>query len=336
MKRLKFLLIVLVSVVSLIPVFLYKTGFFIVNEPVKSNILIVEGWMSSHAIDHPPFDYNDFDTLFVVGVKRNENWDVVEEKRQHEKKQKDNLRLITNGYVFLKGYDKKKIKSTVSRVSIVAKSSSAEGEFAHFFVSLKDSMFAHTFVTGQIDTFSFPVKLSPDQLPYLNLYFNNDRLTKTEDINLEVYKIMLDTFSFLPSRNECFYLNKDLISSAMMNAHYLSSKAGIKPKIIVVDTLFRSRNNTLASAKAFNLYLRKNNIKLNSVNIYTYPTHSRRTKLAYEKALPKNFAVGTYISPFKKNKSFHSAGETHWYLAVWDEFISWIGTAFIIRSSGQN
>ncbi len=335
MKRLITLLSFLAFVGFLIPVFLYKTEFFVINKPVKSNILLIEGWMSPDAIDHPPFNYNDFDTIFVVGVKDQDQWKMVEQSRKHEpeKPKHDYLRLLTNGYIFLRSYEKKNITHTISNVSIVAKSTAVEGEFAHIFVSEKDSMFGHIFVHEQIDTFSFSVKMAPNKIPDLNIYFNNDKLTQTEDINLEVHKIMLDTFSFLPAKNECFYLRKDLISAALMNARYLSSKTDIKAKIIAVDTLFRSRNNTLASARAFSRYIQKNNIRLNSVNIYTYPTHSRRTKLAYEKALPKNVKIGTYISPYTKNKQFHSAGEIHWYLSVWDELFSWIGTAFVVRSS---
>jgi hypothetical protein len=315
---------------ALLPLVLLKIDFFVVNKPVKSNILIIEGWLSSFAVDHPPFDYNAYDTIFVVGIKKVDRWHEVDEirKKNTPNEARNYLRFPTNGYLFLRNYEQKNLPDSISNIRVVARGTKADGEFAHFFVSIKDSMVGHTFVHEQSDTFIFPVKVTREHIPYLNLYFNNDRLTKTEDINFRVYKVMLDSFSFLPNKDECFYLRKNLTSEALKTASYLISKSEIESEIILIDTLFSGLNNTLASARAINNYFSENSVSLNTVNIYTHRSHSRRTKLAYEKALPKHVKVGTIATSYSSNERFHSSGTMIGYLAIWDELISWLGTHF--------
>lgn len=316
------------TILGLLPLILYKSDFFVVNKPVKSNILIIEGWLSSFAVDHPPFDYNTYDTIFIVGVKKRDRWNVVDEIRKTHQpdKERNYLRFPTNGYLFLKGYENKNLPDSILNIRVVARGTKADDEFAHFFVSVKDSMVGHTFVHEKTDTFTFPLKMTREQIPYFNLYFNNDRLTKIEDINFRVYSVILDTFTFLPTNNESFYLKKNLTSEALKTANYLSSKPEIKPKILLIDTIFSGLNKTLASARAFNQYFSKKSVSLSTVNIYTHRNHSRRTKLAYEKALPKHVKVGTIATSNSSNELFHSSGYMIGYLAIWDELISWIGT----------
>ncbi len=323
--------LVFFSFIIFLPYLLKKSGFYIVNKPVVSNKLIIEGWLNPNFLDKPPFNYSDYDTIFVVGTKKPSHWNSLSKIRNEITNEKtvNKLWLATDGFIFLKKYNEKLFTDTITNIQIIAKGTKANGKYPHLFLMVKDSVLGHTFVKGETDTFSFNVKLVPGQLEFLNIYFNNDMLTITEDINLTVYGIKVDSEFFFPVRNELFYFylhQHSLINSnAAETANYLRSLE-LKAKVIVIDTLYRNRNKTLAAARTFSKYLKKEKINISSINVYTLDFHSRRTRLAYRKALGNEIQIGTFIKVCpeclsKKEKNFKSS-----YYQALDEFVSWFLT----------
>lgn len=336
MKK-KFVLIAAVVVFMIaLPAILGVIGFFKVDKRVHTNKLVIEGWMDHEAVEHPTFPYNSYDTIFTVGIKQPEQWHLVSEaaksksERNYLHKKDGEFIFLTNGFIFLRNYEDMDLPDTVTSVKIVAKGTPADGQNAHFFLSVKDSVIDHTFVNEDVDTFKFKVHVPSDQLEFLNLYFNNDMDNGSEDINLFVYDIIVNDISVLLSEDKFLYLKAseyNLFSSqAVRTANYLRSIPDMKAKIITVDTLFVGRNRTLVAATAFANYLRKHKITLPALNIYTLDAHSRRTKLAYGKRLDSSVTIGMIPAKNYDEGPFRLRKIKSWYVGNLKEFVSWFGT----------
>jgi hypothetical protein len=215
-------------------------------------------------------------------------------------------------------------------VRILAKGSAANGQYAHFFLMYKDSVIGNTYVKEEIDTFDFQVNLSKEQLEYLNVYFNNDFSLEEEDINLNIQELYLDTISYQAQNDDFFYIklpDNDLFNSnAKKTATLVSLNLNKESKLFVVDTLFMKRNKTLATACSFANFIEKNNINVTSLNIYTTDYHSRRTRLAYKKALKSDVKIGMYIKETQHSFSLKPSKIVSWYLVSLGHFASWFGT----------
>jgi hypothetical protein len=339
MKKIVIALFSLLIVILILPLLLHWSGFFFVDRPVASNKLLIEGWLNRRLLDEAPFNYNSYDTIFIVGVRTPDKWNKVEEIRSKPSPQvyKGSMEIPWEGFVFLRDYNRKVFSDTIKTVKLVASGTKGKGTYAHFSLLLKDSLLAQTYVNENKDTFTFQANLKPRDLKFLSVYFDNDYLTpknnpEKEDINLTVYKVLLDTVSFDPSKNELFFINS--YKSALINSSAVSTKLfleafkSIRSKIIVVDTLFTKRNRTLATARCFAEYIKKNNIEISSINIYTANVHSRRTNLAYRKVLGKEVKIGSLIKTcpeciYVDKKSFRKL-----YFHCLDETFSWFITIF--------
>lgn len=329
---------ILLVILSL-PLLLHWSGFFFVNRPVASKKLLIEGWLNRRLLDEAPFNYNSFDTIFIVGVRTPDKWNKVEEIRNDPESQisKNYLDIPWEGFVFLRNYNRKLPGDSIKAIRVIASGTKGKGEYAHFSLLLKDSVLAQTYVSGNKDTFSFQVNLTADKLRLLSIYFDNDYYTPKnvspkEDRNLRIFNVLLDFVSFEPSKNELFFINsyklKLINSSALSTKLFLEGFKSIQSKIIVIDTLFTKRNRTLATARCFAGYIKKRNINISCINIYTADVHSRRTNLAYRKALKKEVEIGSIIKScpeciYVDKKSFRKL-----YFHCLDETFSWFITIF--------
>lgn len=301
------------------------------NRPVLSNKLIVEGWIGSNALDNAPFNFNDFDTIFVVGVEQPVRWHRLKNVRDElqKKNAKDYFRLVSNGYIFLKDTLLYNFEDTIKVVRVIAQGSKAKGQHAHFFLSVKDSMIAHSYVDEKPDTLTFQVKIPSNKLGSFNLYFDNDMLTETEDINLNIYEIWLDDHKFLAQKNQLFPIREGLFSSSSLIGKKIQSKLNLKTPVIVIDTIYKDRNKTKVAAIAFKKFLKDNNITISAINIYTQHNHSLRTNLTYRKVLGLGVNVGSIPTDRRFYNSFQNSGQQSYFIAVWDEIISLLGTVIL-------
>lgn len=237
--------------------------------------------------------------------------------------------MLADGFLFLKNYKGKFQNDSISYIRIIANGTPGNNKNAHFFLSVKDSVLGNAFVKEEEDTFEFKVKLKKNQLEYLNIYFDNDFSNELEDINLTVSQIDVDDASFFASNKDFFFLNSmdfDLISStAKKTTNQLSVILNKNIKVFTIDTMYFKRNKTLVTAYCFNNFLEKKDIKISSINLYTLDYHSRRTKLAYSKALPSNIDLGIFAKR-TFNSQYRTSKFISWYKVALGHFVSWFGT----------
>lgn len=107
-------------------------------------------------------------------------------------------------------------------------------------------------------------------------------------------------------------------------------KLGLEPeKIIVVPTPAKIKDRTYAAAVALRQWLSLTNLKLESVNLYTYDVHTRRSWLLFKKALAPKVKVGAIAA---KNQDYDPK---YWWKssagvrAVMDEFIAYLYARFV-------
>lgn len=323
-------------IIASFPLFLMKCGFFIYEKPVTSKILLIEGWLPSFALDKLPFDIKKYDTIFIVGINQKTNWENIEKEltRMNVEPAAEELWLPTEGFLFLSDKSQKLPGDTIKTIKIIAKGTQAKGQFAHFYISAKDSILGQTFVKADYDTFCFAVNFPALKGELLNLYFDNDVLTQTEDINLVIKEIIIDKTSYSAKESELVYLKASqedqnfrlFDSNARETEQYLKNTIKVNSQIIVIDTLFYKRNKTLASAKAFQSYLEKHTTHLNSLNIYTLDFHSKRTHIAYKKMLCPKIQIGSIINscPDCTSERGNNLLKQYWYSL--EEFISLVVT----------
>lgn len=325
------------GMVMAFPAFLEIIGFYVVDDPIESRNLLIEGWLDTETLENAPFDFADYDSIFVVGLRTKSQFYKVKKARMDNYIERAYHRnwMLTNGYLFLKDYERVK-NDSVKAIRLVAQGSPANGVNAHFFLMVKDSVIGNSSVKEDPDTIEFKVNLKREQLEYLNVYFNNDFSLGEEDINLAVQEMFLDSFRYQAKNDDFLFMklpdNEIFNSNAKKTAALISINLKKDTKLFVVDTLFRKRNKTLAAACSFQNFIEKNNMKISSLNIYTLDYHSRRTKLSYKKALDSDIKIGMYIKqtqnsfPPLKPRKFLS-----WYLVSIGHFASWFGTLLSFR-----
>lgn len=100
-------------------------------------------------------------------------------------------------------------------------------------------------------------------------------------------------------------------------------------KVIVVPTPAKIKDRTYAAAVTLRQWLSKTNLKLESVNLYTYDVHTRRSWLLFKKALAPKVKVGAIAA---KNQDYDPK---YWWKssagvrAVMDEFIAYLYARFV-------
>ena len=92
------------------------------------------------------------------------------------------------------------------------------------------------------------------------------------------------------------YVN-DYQTSASVGAGLLK-KQGLPGEVLqVVPSRVMDRDRTYASALALGFWLRTHDVNVTSFNVVTEGAHARRTRLMFEEALGKNFAIGIIAVP---------------------------------------
>ncbi len=131
--------------------------------------------------------------------------------------------------------------------------------------------------------------------------------------------IPLETGSYLVE-----YKNFALLAAARLK------KLGLSPeKVIAVAAPAKVKDRTYAGAVAVREWLSKTNIKLESINLYSYDVHTRRSWLLFKKALAPHVKVGGIAS-----KTLDYDPKSWWkssagVRSVLDEFIAYLYARFV-------
>lgn len=107
-------------------------------------------------------------------------------------------------------------------------------------------------------------------------------------------------------------------------------KLGVSPeKVIAVAAPAKIKDRTLAAAVALKKWLLETNPKLESINLYTYDVHTRRSWLLFKKALAPHVKVGAIASitlDYEPKSWWKSSAGVR---AVLDEFIAYLYARFV-------
>ncbi|NJK97913.1 MAG: hypothetical protein HC905_26070 [Bacteroidales bacterium] len=84
MKKYKIYIGLLLPVIiftAVLPYLVEKGKFLILDKPIESRVLLIEGWLNKEALDRPPFSYDDFDTIYIAGIRKTTDWDFLLRER---------------------------------------------------------------------------------------------------------------------------------------------------------------------------------------------------------------------------------------------------------------
>ena len=292
-------LVILSGIVSL-PIIYSISARLSTTQRVKANILLVEGWLPSYAIEmaYNEFKENSYDHVITTGIRISGYFQVS-----------------MNGYLIFNTQEKlKEINNPGDHtIAIDAYSDMEEDDCAHFNVFVNDSMIADFFADKKKRQYQMHWKGDLTKIDSVMIHFDNDKFEKDVDRNLYVREIVFDREIHIPYQYYSVYdigvldekrrFNNDYNSHAELAKNALLS-LGIDSSIILAIPGKKVRiNRTLSSVLAFREWLKTSNIEVKGINIITRGTHARRTLMTYNKILNNNYEIGVISLPDLKEKS---------------------------------
>lgn len=114
-----------------------------------------------------------------------------------------------------------------------------------------------------------------------------------EEIKQRDYRLIITTG---PEISKGVFLS-EYKNYAQLNAASLVSLGIDEQKIIPVPTPVVKRNRTLATAISVKNWLEEADLRVNSVNLFSYGPHTRRSWIIYRRVLEPEIQVGAIASP---------------------------------------
>lgn len=265
---------------------------------VNANILLVEGWLPSYAIEmaYDEFKKNGYERIITTGIKISGYYQVS-----------------MNGYLIFYTYDRfKGIDNNGDHtIEIDAYSELEEKNCAHFNVFINDSMVADFFADKKKRKYEIIWKGKLAKIDSVMVQFDNDRVNEEGDRNLYVREIVFDNKTHIPYQNNSEYdigeldgkrrVNNNFTSHAELARNSLLSMGLDSSFVLAIPGKRVKINRTLSSALAFRDWLKTAKIEVKGINIVTIGTHARRTWMTYNKILDGNYKIGIISLPDYKN-----------------------------------
>ncbi len=303
-KRIYLLLIILVVLLSagyfvIKPAYNYIAAYLSKNEPVKANILIVEGWLPEYGLKIAcnEFQSNGYDYLITTGLKSTVEYFMLSE----------------DGYLIFYTKDKL-ISSGMSENHTIGINAYSEldGEHsAHFSIFVNDSLISEYSADKNKRIYSIAWTGNLKDIDSISVRFINDGVGDFGDRNLYVNEIIIDNQTIIPYQNNTEYDIRewDGIDRVKNNYDSYAGSArerlclmGIDSSRVLAVTSKKVRiNRTLTSALAFRSWLQETNMHIDGINIMSLGTHGRRTWMTYNRILEKKYDIGIISIDDMKN-----------------------------------
>lgn len=315
--------LILLSIVSL-PIIYSISDHLSKTDRVKANILLVEGWLPSYAIELAFNEFKEpgYDHVITTGINIS-----------------GYFQISMNGFLIFHTQGRlKEINNPGDHtITIDAYSHMEEEDCAHFNVFVNDSMIADFFADKKKRQYQVQWKGNLSEIDSVMIQFDNDKFDKDVDRNLYVREIIFDQEIHISYQHNSEYdigeLDRKRRFSNNYNSHAeLARNAllslGIDSSLVLAIPGKRVRiNRTLSSALAFSNWLKKSNIDVKGINVVTEGTHARRTFMTYNKILKGNYEIGIislpeYIQhPSWKYKVFNTLREAiglvyYWFILI--------------------
>ncbi|MDH3708570.1 MAG: hypothetical protein OER04_01715 [Cyclobacteriaceae bacterium] len=128
------------------------------------------------------------------------------------------------------------------------------------------------------------------------------------------------------------YLVPDIKSYPQLVAASLIHQQFDSSKIVVVDRDAVITDRTYANAVSLKDWLQSSSGNYEAINIFSMGTHARRTRLLYQKALPKSVEVGVLATPNLEYDRSNWWRSSMGFRLVIGEGIAYIYARFLFRS----
>jgi uncharacterized SAM-binding protein YcdF (DUF218 family) len=271
-KRVTFLLLFLIIGVIILDLSGFARKWLKVNNPVNSNTLICEGWLSPYYYDSivSVFNEGNYGKLVVTGSVLPKG-----------------VLLSQNGIIIIKGFSPALTnKESANTIRLQLKGSKSDSEFAKCIVSINNHVISDTIEAKGRLAINFKIDLSPADS--IVIRFFNDRNDRYSDRNLLLKSCIIDTQKInLHSQHVwlCYhgiYANTDARSYPENMAKHLICRGIPKNKVFYLTSSQNGISKTYNTASDAVSWLKSKHIK--TANVITADYHARRTCISYQKA----------------------------------------------------
>ena len=330
------LLVVLVLLIT------FADNYLIINKPVVTKNLIIEGWLPQYTIerDLDPIGINNYSRIYITGIAGKFDTTFINKEKANNKNliKIGSTMLTTNATVYLTDFAIKKLnkKKVFNKITIYSFGDTAFRMNAHYFVSLSDSVIGGTFSKTYSNPFKINGKFYKKDLKLFNIFYDNDLSLSKNDRNLIIDSISFDNI-VLNNEADFFSIPENTLPNGIRNYPFHSNaiytkaymKAlGFKGELITIDTLYTDRNKTWAAAKQFAKFHKSGFSNEESINILSFNYHSRRSFLTYKHVLP-NAKIGIIsLKNINDPKTNGYESKTERILNILDEYVSIVGNLF--------
>lgn len=262
-------------------------------ENPTANLLVVEGWVNEDVLEQAYEEYTDhsYTNIFTTGYAYTEGWLMGSGGR---------LSLVLTPGI-------EGSPDSLYTVSITARGTKAEGEYAHFVAYADSTYLGEDFSMRNKNTFLFQSRLlaPPDTI---HIYFDNDFADGRSDRNLFFYAIQVNqtVFPIEDERTICYEhgrtglteVSRGSAGTAENAAGYLIRKGIPEEEIIAVTTNRRMKSKTFTMAldvrEQMNRQFPGDHL---SFTLVSQGIHARRSYISYKKAFGRSATIGVLAVP---------------------------------------
>lgn len=278
-------------------------SFLSKNEPIKANILVVEGWLPFYNIQlvNKEFKNNHYDYLITTGLKLDES---------------DFYEVAYNGYLIF--YPQKLCDSgnygNKHVFEIYAHSKKGGKYCSHFNFFVNDSLVTDFKVEKKQYKYKVEWQGSLSKVDSIMIQFDNDLADYFGDRNLYIKEIIIDSKTHISYQFNSEYDiglldGKERIINNYDSFAELARKrliaSGLDSSDIIAIPGRRSKiKRTITSALAFKEWLDNSGTTVKGINIVSQGVHSRRTWMTYHKILGKSYDIGIIALPEHNNGKY--------------------------------
>jgi hypothetical protein len=291
--KIKVLIFISVSL-FLISLLYLAHPFLAYNHPVKSKVLVIEGWLPDFALEQAvaEFEKNNYQLAITTGGPLPEF-----------------LEMSSGGYLIFELDSAGIIIDSAQAISIRNYGSKADTTYAHFTVFADEQLIGDSYSSSKVreTVFYLPTGRAIRQLI---IHYDNDAVLNGEDRNLYIHSITLGSETFLARAPNVWYDYGKLDGVNRRETCYLTiaedcadrlQRMGLdKHMIVAAPAPSVTRHKTYASAVAVKNWLDASGLNVESICIFSLGTHARRTHLSYKKAFGRTMDIGILAGESKK------------------------------------
>ncbi len=288
---------------------------------VDTEVLVVEGWLPNYALEMAAeeFKKNKYQVLLTIGGPLPQEF-----------------RLFTTGSLFYSLPDSLIPAQKPDSIFVTAFGSQVRGTFAHFTISVNDTVIGNIYTSDEVVRYSFATHPVRGNIQNVRIYFDNDAFQDGQDCDLYVRSLEVGESHISPNAAFVIYDLGKPDGIKIDSTKYRSYAAGAaavltglgldETQVIPIAAPKVRRHKTYNSLYELKDWLEENNYR--SVNVVTLGVHARRSWLTAQRALGNDIKVGIVAIEHQRYDS------KRWWMNQWGrevvsvEFIKYVYMKF--------